>query len=244
MLSKMKTCEDYRAALIETAAVGAADFAMPNELRRHLDACASCRAAYAEELQLLGAIDTGLRVTANSEVPGSLLLRVRAQIHEQRVPHRSWIPAGMVMAAAVVLLAAVIFVRGRGRVADEPVIQVNSPAPANLSVVMQPAAPSAAPPKMTSFPAQNRSIRPVESAVPVEIREAAVLLPAGQKRAMEELLASLQRDEVHGEVLLAEKTEKPLEELQVSPVEVSPIELNPLADVSPEPAPQNEKVKQ
>lgn len=242
MLSKMKTCQGYRAALVDTAAAGASDFEPSRELRSHLDACASCRAAFSEELQLFAAIDTGLRVTANAEVPASLLPRVRAQINEQRVPSRSWIPASVAMAAAVVLLA-VIFVCVHGPAADEPIVQMNSSAPADLPVVMQPTPSTDASRKPTSIPAKNRSIRPVESTPPVESQEVAVLLPAGQKRAVEALLASLQRDEVNGQALLAEKTEKPLEELQVSPVEVSPIEVKPLADVSPEPAPQNEKAK-
>src|SRR5277367_645644 len=200
----MKTCEDYRAALIESAAAGAADFEPPRELRLHLDDCAYCRADFAEELQLLAAIDIGLGVAANAEVPASLLPRVRAQINEQRAPSRSWIPASVAMAAAVVVVAAAIFVRVRGRSSDEPVIQVNSSAPADLPVVNQPTPSPDASRNPTSIPTKNRAIRPVESAPPVERQEVAVLLPAGQKRAMEALLASLQRDEANGHVLLAE----------------------------------------
>jgi len=240
----MKACEDYRAALVETAAAGAADLEPSHELRLHLDACAPCRAAFDEELRLFTAIDSGLRVTANAEVPASLLPRVRAQINEQSVPMRSWIPASVAIAAAVVLLAAIIFVRVRGRAADEPVVQVNSSAPADSPVMNQPTPSTDAPRKRTSIPTNNRTIRPVESAPSVGRQEVAVLVPVGQKRAMKALLASLHRGEVNGQVLLAEKTERPLEELQVSPVEVSPIEVKPLADVSPEPAPQNQKAKQ
>ena len=46
-----------------------------------------------------------------------------------------------------------------------------------------------------------------------------------------------------GEVLLAEQSEKTLEELQVSPIGISPIEMKPLEDLSPESAPQNEKTR-
>ena len=79
-------CENYREALTEAAA---ADAVPSGELRSHLDACASCRVAFTEEQQLFAAIDTGVRASANAEVPASLLPRVRVQLNEQSVPERS-----------------------------------------------------------------------------------------------------------------------------------------------------------
>ena len=95
-------CENYREALIEAAATGAAP---SRELRLHMDACASCSAAFAEELQLFVAIDSGVRATANSEVPASLLPRVRARLNEHPATRRFWIPAW----AAVAAVAALVF---------------------------------------------------------------------------------------------------------------------------------------
>src|SRR5277367_1821229 len=70
-------CENYREALTEAAA---ADAVPSGELRSHLDACASCRTAFTEEQQLFAAIDTGLRASANSDVPATFLPRVRANL--------------------------------------------------------------------------------------------------------------------------------------------------------------------
>jgi hypothetical protein len=58
---------------------------------------------------------------------------------------------------------------------------------------------------------------------------------------MEALLASIQAGKVDGEVLLAEKPEKSLEELQVSPLDFSLIEVKPLGAAGTELPSQNEE---
>ena len=65
-------CQHYKDALIEVAASGSAP---QGELRVHLDECASCRAAFAEEQSFFAAIDSGVRAAANIDVPPSLLPR-------------------------------------------------------------------------------------------------------------------------------------------------------------------------
>jgi hypothetical protein len=60
---------------------------------------------------------------------------------------------------------------------------------------------------------------------------------------MEVLLARVRQGKVDGEVLLAEKSETTLEELQVSPIDIPPIEMKPLVDVSPESASPHEKTR-
>ena len=73
-------CEHYKEALIEAAASGAEPH---GDLRAHLDGCAGCRAAFEQEQALFASIDGGLRVTANADVPASLLPRVRARLHAE-----------------------------------------------------------------------------------------------------------------------------------------------------------------
>ena len=80
-------CEHYKEALIEAAASGAEPH---GDLRAHLDGCAGCRAAFEQEQALFASIDDGLRVTANADVPASLLPRVRAQLSGQSVARGSW----------------------------------------------------------------------------------------------------------------------------------------------------------
>jgi hypothetical protein len=236
-------CENYREALIEAAATNSAP---SRELRVHLDACASCRAASSEELQLFAAIDSGVRTTANAEVPAALLPRVRVQLNQRPVRRRAWVPAGAVTAGAVALVAVIVFVRGFERDG----LRTNSPANASaqniLSTEIQPAPPVATFIETPSPPAKSKLPRAAESPRVVgaaQVEKAKVLVPAGQQRAIEVLLASVKQCKVAGEVLAAEKPEKTLEELQVSPIDISPIEMKPLEDVSPESASQNEKTR-
>src|SRR5258706_6490442 len=78
-------CKHYKDALIEAAASGAEPHA---ELRAHLAECADCRATFEQEQALFSAIEAGLHVTANSEMPGSLLPRVRERLDEEIAPQR------------------------------------------------------------------------------------------------------------------------------------------------------------
>ena len=224
-------CENYREALTEAAATNAAP---PRELHSHLNACPSCRAAFAEERQLFAAVDAGLRAHANADVPASLLPGVRAKLNERSIPRRSWIPAFAAVAAAAALVIGIVFVRGIGRRAPEQGPQM---AAAALSVVSRETktVAKAVPHVETSAPAsKGRLRRPLRIAPVAPVEEVAVLISAGQKQAIDALLASVQQGKVEANVLLAEKPKGTLEELQVSPLEISPIDLKPLADVSAE----------
>jgi hypothetical protein len=236
-------CEDYREALIEAAAT---DSLPSRELRLHLDACASCRAASSEELQLFAAIDSGLRTAANAEVPASLLARVRVQLDDRPVRRRAWVPAGVVMAAAVAVVAVIVFVRGFERDGGPANPPANSSAQNVPPPEIQPAPPVATFTETTSPPLKIKQARPdarPRVAGAAQVATSRVLVPAGQQRAMEVLLASVKQGKVDGEVLLAEKPEKSLEELQVSPIDISPIEMKPLENVRPESALPNEKTR-
>jgi anti-sigma factor RsiW len=121
-------CENYREALIETAA---AESAPSRELRSHLDACPSCRAAFAEEQQLFAAIDTGLRATANAEVPASFLPRVGARIQEASVSPRRW-RLSLILALVGAATVVTIFIGARPRrpgidKPGNPIFAVNAP---------------------------------------------------------------------------------------------------------------------
>jgi hypothetical protein len=243
MPSKMKTCEDYRTAIRDAAAAGVEPAL---ELRSHLDTCVSCRDAFTEEQQLFVAIDLALGTISNTEVPPALLPRVRVQLNERRVPRRTWIPAGAAMAAAVVLVAVLVFLRGFGRDSVEINQPVNSTAPSISPAQMQPAPPVVASIETTHPPEGTPRVRAGKTSsldAAVRVESVGVLVPAAQKRAIAALLAAVQQGKVDGEVLLAEKPPKALEDLQVPPLDVSPIEMKPLADISPEPASENEKTR-
>jgi|HubBroStandDraft_1064217.scaffolds.fasta_scaffold24447_2 hypothetical protein len=231
MPSKMKTCGDYREALTDAAAGGAEPSL---ELRSHLDACGSCRAAFTEEQQLFAAMDTGLRVSANAEVPASLLPRVRAGLNEQPNP-RHWAPFGAAVATAVVLVAVIIFVRGLGNGPHGVNRDVNSLAHDEPRVVIQAASPDIAPvERASSKTAKHESLRPIRNRRVAQAAELMVLIPEGQKRAIVAMLASVRQGEAKANLLLAERAEGSTKELEVPVLVISPIELKPLADVSAE----------
>jgi hypothetical protein len=102
----------YKDALIEAAASGAEP---ERELRAHLAGCADCRAAFEQERSLFASIDAGLHVTANAEVPGSLLARVRASLDEESAPRRIWATNWLVLASAAVVVAAFFSARALWR---------------------------------------------------------------------------------------------------------------------------------
>jgi hypothetical protein len=243
MPSRMKICEDYRTAMRGAAAAGVEPSL---ELRSHLNACASCRATFTEETQLLAAIDLGLRIAANAEVPVSLLPRVRVRLNQERVPRRAWIPAGAAMAAAVAIVAVLVFVRGFRRDSVSISTTVNSFAHNASRAQIQPPPPVVASIETTSPPARIKALHPGETAsadAAARVESIRVLIPAGQRKAIEALLAGVQQGKVDGEVLLAEKPENALEELQVAPLDVSPVEVKPLADVGAESPSEHEKTR-
>jgi anti-sigma factor RsiW len=241
MPSKMKTCEDYRTALTDAAA----DVIQPPlELCSHLEACASCHATFVEEMQLFAAIDSGVRSAANAEVPASLLPRVRVQLNERPVPRRSWVPAFAAIAAVAALIVAIVFVHGIGRYTAEPTPQVSSASPSASSAEIRPDPPVVGVIEMMSPRAKNKTVRAAKTAPLVQAEEVAVLIPAGQKQAMDALLAGVRQGQVKADVLLAENSEETLEELQVSPIDISPIEMKPLGDIGTEsPAAPNERAR-
>lgn len=234
-------CENYREALIEAAA----SIAVPSrEVRSHLDACASCRAAFTEETQLFAAIDTSLHASANSEMPASLFPRVRAGLNEKPVPQRSWIPAGAALAAVAALVVAIVFVRTFGRGAGERNPQMSSAAHNESPALVQPSTQTAGPSETSSSPAKIRSGLPFKAGSIARIEQVAVLIPAGQKQAINALLANVQQGKLQATVVLAGQSEKNRQDLQIVPLDISPIEMKPLADVGVEsPALQNDKIK-
>jgi hypothetical protein len=111
MPSKVKTCEDYRAALTDAAA---AAIEPSRELRSHLEACPSCRAAFTEEMQLFAAIDSGVVAVANAEMPASFFPRVRAGLEGDSISQRRWAPS-LIFAAAGAAIVLIVFIAARTR---------------------------------------------------------------------------------------------------------------------------------
>jgi hypothetical protein len=164
-------------------------------------------------------------------------------LNELSVPRRSWIPTYLAVASAVALVIAIVFVRGVRRSDTEQNLRTTAAARGVVPPETK-TFPPAVPHVETSAPPSKGKLRPplrIPPAAPVE--ETAVLIPAGQKQAIDAFLASVQQGKVEANVLLAEKPKGTLEELQVSPLDISPIEVKPLANVSAESRSENGKTK-
>ncbi len=132
--------EHYKDALIEAAA---SSVQPQGDLRAHLGACASCRAAFDQEQALFASIDAGLHATANAEVPASLLPRVRARLDEVSAPRRIWVTNWLVLASAAVIVFALFAARAvwRPNIVQKPVEtagKTSVPPPQNLDHVVAP----------------------------------------------------------------------------------------------------------
>jgi anti-sigma factor RsiW len=220
-------CEHYKDALVEAAATGAEP---KGELRAHLAACASCRAAFANEQSLFVSIDAGLHASANADVPPSLLPRVRAALEEISVPERTWLSNSFVLATAATAALALSFtlaIRHTGSGNVEPIVVTKNP-PAPLVQAPNLALPSnsnSAQPPRTISPS-NRATSPLRvgrSVVPE------VLVPRDQ----EVLLArySEQWRSRKAKTVLAEvSSETTLEPLRLAPIQIDQLDVKLLAE--------------
>ena len=231
-------CEHYKNALIEAAASGAQP---QGDLRAHLADCVSCRATFAQEQALFSSIDAGLHVTADADVPASLLPRVLARLDDAAATRRGWMPQWFALASAALMVVAFFAARAVWR----------------TSVVQNPvetARKASAPPRVTPPPQKHNPavvVRPVEKN-PVSQRQLATakipLVPETlvSGKTMPEVLVP--RDQ---EFLLAEYAEQwqlhkrapllaqdsgatILEPLQVAQIQIAELDVELLGEERPQ----------
>jgi hypothetical protein len=221
-------CENYREALTEAAAT---DSAPSRELRSHLDACASCCAAFAEEQHLFAAIDKGLRASANTDVPPTFLPRVRASLENASASQRRWTPF-LIFAAASAAIVLTVFIATRpGHAIDGTQTKRNfsaqpgeKPETSVRSEVSGTPAIAASShsyrtePRRNSAPANSASSSQLEVLVPPDEREAFVKFINSQQKRTEIVIAVVTPVRDDKDKLLSVK---PLEiaELEVTPLE-------------------------
>ncbi len=221
-------CENYKDALIEAAASNGQP---QGNLRAHVDACASCRAAFERERCLFASIDAGLHGTANPEVPTSLLLRVRARLDEGVATQRRWLQP-VILAAASVALTFAIFLLARplhprpdSQAKQAPQIPVSQTPVTNAGNQN-----SGASAQIVSSAVNNSRTRSHSTLLrPVASSQQEVLVPADEREAFARFVAVLGE---HREVALALVTPAPqtknepasLEPLQINGLEIKPLE--------------------
>ena len=226
-------CKHYKDALIEAAVAGVEPQV---ELRDHLAGCAECRAAFEQERVLFAAIDSGLHVTANAEVPASLLPRIRARLDEEAVPRRSWAANWLVLASAAAIVAGVFV----ARVVWRPVVREN---PSINSAEKRPSAPALRSPredvqnsehgaKNTPPPAQQTvaalSLGKAELAL---ARHASpeVLVPKDQEVLLAEY-AEQWHQRKHAPLVAQDSDATILAPLEVAQIQIAELDVKPLAD--------------
>jgi|SRR5919108_333056 hypothetical protein len=223
------SCEDYKDALIEAAASGAAT---QGDLLLHLDGCASCRAAFDEEQFLFAAIDSELHVKANADVPSSLLVRVRAQLDEVVMPRFRWLQP-LVFASAGVALTFVVFlmawphhVKPEAIAKQSPIVAPTPTAPATRS---NPEGTSPEGIQVASIPVRHvhaaRNSTGVHSAASGNVE---VLVPPDEREGLAQLVATLSEQRDVAAALLALHPEKKDALVTVDPLKISKIEIKPL----------------
>jgi anti-sigma factor RsiW len=221
-------CENYREALTEAAA---ADSALSRELRSHLDACPSCRAAFTEEQQLFASIDTGLRARASSDVPPTFLPRVRASLENASGSQRRWAPFLIFAAAsAAIVLSVFIATRPRHAINDTQARQNSSAQPGEQPVTSDRSEANGtsaiaafshsyrAAPRRNSIPANSASSSQLEVLVPPEEREAFARFISSQHGRSEVVIAVVVPAGDNKGTLLS------LKPLEIAELEVTPLE--------------------
>lgn len=226
-------CQPYKDALVQTVASGAQPAA---ELRAHLAVCSDCRSAFALEQSLFASIDSGLRLTANAEVPASLLPRIRARLDEAPAPARFWSSNWLVFASAAALLLASFTAYSLLRTRRD------NPPPNNALMVSPSTSPKSSQPSLTPSPSAPDK-KPFTSSTNAFVASAPVLHPRPTLTTStpevivshgEELLltsyAQQWRNRKQPLLLAKATTETDFPFLQVSPIQITELDVKPLVE--------------
>jgi hypothetical protein len=134
-------CNSYNKSLTDACASGEQ---LSFALTEHLAACESCRSAFVEQQSLFAAINSGLRAVANSEVPATLVPRVRVGIVDAPQPRRfsfSFLASVGGTAAAAAIVASFYLqshvpstrVATNSAAASSPAAQANPSSPSSVN---------------------------------------------------------------------------------------------------------------
>lgn len=231
-------CEEFREALSGAAAGGEQE--LSREVRAHLDACRECCAAFQEEQQLFAAIDSGVRQIANAEVPISLLPRVREYLDRGASPRRSFLPYFVFAGAAICAVLLAVAVRGWRRTNIEPRLIIETSRATSVAKPSEDVVAHNVKPKVRPALRRSRNQFVTERASQPQFT---VLLPVGQKQAVDKLLGELRSGAIKPNDVIVEKAEAPSPDILFAPLAISPLEVKPLATIVEDEAPASEKTK-
>ena len=221
-------CQHYKDALIEAAAGGAEP---QGELRVHLVGCVDCRAAFEQEQSLFASIEARLRVTANAEMPPSLLPRVRARLDDESGPRRVWDTNWLALASAAVMVVAFFAARAvwRTNVVENPVETVGK---ANVKP-SQDQNPGTVSPAENNSPSRRRLVivsRPPGPETPITGKAMPeVLVPRDQEVLLAEYVTQW-RLHKHAPLLARDFDAAVLAPLQVAQIQIDELDVKLLVD--------------
>jgi hypothetical protein len=231
------SCEHYQAVMVEAAAAGE----VPSPLRRHLEACAECRAAFLREQSLFSALDASLSRRMNVSPRPEFLPRIRSVIE---LESSAWsIPAPKVwfgwlpLAGAAAVCLALLFAAKHHSVTPAQ--------PPSLSTRLGPEAaelqlhPQRLPPVTESAvrAVTGRVERPAKGESPLHrdsiVGASEILVPSDERLALAQFVAGLAR---RREVALALARRAPFEPgpetAPGGPLEIAKLEVPPLIPVN------------
>ena len=219
------SCEHNKDALIEVVASGAAP---QGELRVHLDECASCRAAFAEEQSLFAVIDSGLHASANAEVPSSLLSRLRVALDGAVIARPRWSShwlafAGAALAAACMFAVSIWHNHYRipssntvaARPADEQVIP-----PRQTLLSSTPSASGVSVPRPQLSVRNSASFNEEVSSAPIP----EVLVPRDQEVLLDRYVQELHQRK-RGPLVAGNADSTTLVPLQIAPIQINGLDV-------------------
>ena len=208
------------------------------ELRAHLAACSDCRSTFELEQSLFTSIDSGLRRAGNSEVPASLLPRIRARLDETPTPMRFWSANWLVFASAAALLVAsfTAYSLWRARPANPSPAVAKKISP---SVSVKPSQPSPAPAhvfpekRLVSSAPNTLVARAPMRQPPPDLAAATpeVLVPDDDALALASYAQQWSSRE-RVPLIAGDPNETTVALLEVSPIQIPELAVKPLAEVN------------
>lgn len=219
-------CEAYNKSLTDAAASGEA---LSRVLQQHVVSCDSCRAAFAKEQSLLAAIDAGLRASANSEFPATLIPRVHVALNNESLPQRGfqkWIFVGAIVSCALVVA---VTLQLKHREVPTPNKIAGTQTPSATSPRLIESNPSARPvlhpvPQLSNNAEPPRSIA---AGTPPSLA-AEVLVPDEERAAFAKFLRREQLPAAKSSAVVFSVPEAPKDLTPLPPVEIASLTVLPL----------------
>lgn len=228
-------CQRYREEINDAAARFLATESTA-QFQAHLHGCPVCRATLETQRRVYAAMDDGLRARVNEDLPVAFAAGVRARIDADAGAslRHLWLIGGLVASTAALVVAFVLTSgqwRGGEKRQDVQVAEQVAP-PKTERVTLENKVSSSHVPTIRQKhrqPARTRPFPPQNTSARANVSITEVLVPAGRREAVAQLLDGLRRGKVQGNALLSKR-----EEIDLRPIEIAPLAVNPVEEAKSE----------